>query len=1419
MRKLLLRFSALCLMLVTAMAVNAAEVTAKWDFQNNLPAGIQDATNLQGVEGDLQSTVEGIVMHVDATNGKLYCVGRDNAQMNPGTVLQVPVYSTKDVVTVVGFANYCHFAVGGEENGANTTVAHTATTAEVNKGYVEVTATAGNNYINCVSVDIDKLPAQDVTGTWDYADATVMAETMALSGSTEEGEVNAIEKNGLKMKVLANGASFRNNNGNNIQVRSGAVFKVPVKSTEDVVTVYGYPNYSYYTIGNSEEITNTGTNPYTTYTAKNSDVNQGYVAITSTNDNNYFLKISVVQKAQEEKPVLENVSATATFPFNLGTEGQTANFGEVADYFLASKVTVGEGLFIKDKNNGGGFDQTRIEPYDQNNSADETNIINFIIQPKFGLTFTPKSVALKTTRFGTDNGLLDIKWLNADGTTVTLATEVKPNRNSGTNPAIASEEGLKFSDLSYEVTGATPGEGPCGLQINLYHLQSGKQIGFADIVIVGELNGQEVEVPMLAAFTANGKEYLADDVFTAEGASYKATIELFSADPMISAANPVTNVSSYSGEIGEITYSGNDDACVVTIPVSQGNVSIDYIINFVRKPFFTLTYYDTDNSIMGTQQVEKDTPISEFGVDYNTAKADEGYKVRGWFEKSTGGRKFATTDIITADIMLFAVDTEIEEASTYKKYNFDLTSNIFYPEDHEAFVPVGGYWHDVQHGWAFKNGNRIELLVGPKASISVTNCKYGDGNAELVFTDANGNEVDRISAVTEGDGEIQAIQYEGEPGKLYIDVVSSGEIYIHSIRIVNTAEASYASNGNWYFVKPGDAESLIEVLDIVNGVNGNKEAERSYIFLPDGLYDLREATLTAISGNNISLIGQSMEGTIIKNTPFYREEGIGKTATLLNSGQNLYMQDITLQNALDYYGAQAAGLEGGRAVCLQDRGDRVILKNITMLSYQDTYYSQNTKQSYWEDCDVHGTVDFLCGGGDVRFKNTTLSLEPRNINGTGGRTITAPTTTGNFGYVFDNCKVVDLANGKGDWNFGRTWQNNPIAVYLNTTLDDNAASTLVASRWVQKGMNNRDPRLFGEYGTVNEAGENITPASNIITSYGGQFETILTAEQAADFTYEKMFKENDNAWDPASLTIQKDAPAATYSNGELTWQPVEGAIAYAIFKNGVFQDVVIEGNTFAIEAETGDVLTIRSANSMGGFGEAAEVEVEESALLLDENAINEIPAVGTEVATVNTVRTIVGGNWNTICLPFAISANELANQEHPFYGAQIMELSGATYDEAANAQNIDFQAVSAMEAGKPYVIKVDADVVNPTFNNVVIGAEVPAVVEAGNCTMYGLFNPYEFTAVAKNIFFLSEGNKFSYVGEPGTMKGMRAYFEILSLPEGAYSKVNMTFGGATGIKYVGASTSNDKIYDLQGRQVNNVTNKGVYIINGRKYVK
>ena len=1045
MKKIYLQMLTLCLLLLASVSVNAETVTAKWDFKNDVPSGIRAATNYQGVEADVQSDVDGIVMHVDATSGKLYCVGRNNAQMNPGTVLQIPVVSNEDVVTVEGFSGYCHFAVGGDENGSENVVSHTATNAEVKQGFVEVTATAGNNYIYC---------------------------------------------------------------------------------------------------------------------------------------------IQVVQNPDKAAVVYEDVSATATFPFDLGTEGQTANFGDAADFFLNSKVIYGEGLQLKDANSGAGIVETRFEPYSQNNSADASNLIQFTIQPKFGLTFTPTKVSFKATRFGTDNGLLDVAWLNADGSTVTLATEVKPNRNSGTNPAIDSEEGQKFSNLSYEVKEATPGEGVCGLLVNLYHLQNGKQLGFADIVIEGKINGQIISVPMLASFSANGVNYVADNVFEADGDNYKATIEMSKSEEMISPNNPVTDVEALAGELGEITYQGDETGCVVTIPVALDDMVINYVVNFVQKPDFTLTYLNTDGSTMGTQLVEKDAAIGEFGVDFNEAIAEEGYKVRGWFEKKYGGKKYTTSDIITEDKTLYAVATEIEEPSDYKKYIFDLTSTTFYPEDHEAFASTGsGYWHDVQHGWAFNNGDVITLLVGEKANIFVTNCQYSNGNAQLVFKDAEGNEVGRITGKGEGDGQIDVFAYEGNAGELFMEIESNGAVYIHNIKIVNTKTTNYQQEGNWYFVKQGDVSSLLDVLDVVSGANAKQDAERSYIFIPDGVYDLGETVLTAISGYNISIIGQSTEKTIIKNAPEVANEGIGTTAVLVNSTQNLYMQDLTLQNALDYY---AAG-DAGRAVCFQDKGDRAILKNVAMLSHQDTYYSQNTKQSYWEDCDIHGTVDFICGGGDVRFVNTTLSLEPRSANGTGGRTITAPTTTTEFGYVFDGCKVVDLAEGKGDWNFGRTWQNNPICIYLNTTLDENSANTLIDSRWIEKGMNNRDPRIFGEFNTMDEAGNNITPASNIITSYRGQFQTILSADAAEAYAYDKMFTD----WNPAFYTVQVEAPEATYYEGVVSWTPANnGAIAYALFKNGEFV-AVVEGTDYAIEIEENDKLTIRAANSMGGFGPEAEVMISE----------------------------------------------------------------------------------------------------------------------------------------------------------------------------------------------------------------------------------
>ena len=138
-------------MLFAAIVAKAqGDVTAKWDFKNDLPEGIQAATNYQGTTVDIPSTVEGIVMHVDATKGKLYCVGRNNAQFNEGTKLQVPVKSTRDIVVVENYPNYQSYTIGGVAATADVTE-HRATTNEVAKGYVEIVGTA-TSYLYSVQV-------------------------------------------------------------------------------------------------------------------------------------------------------------------------------------------------------------------------------------------------------------------------------------------------------------------------------------------------------------------------------------------------------------------------------------------------------------------------------------------------------------------------------------------------------------------------------------------------------------------------------------------------------------------------------------------------------------------------------------------------------------------------------------------------------------------------------------------------------------------------------------------------------------------------------------------------------------------------------------------------------------------------------------------------------------------------------------------------------------------------------------------------------------------------------------------------------------------------------------------------------------------------------------------------------------------
>ena len=156
-QKLIYLFSLMLMCIFGTSGMLAETVTAEWNWQNNVPEGIRDFTAIQNGTGTLESNVEGIELYVDATNGKLGPNG-NNAQFNAGTILRVPVVSTKDVVTVTGYTNLSNYCFDNGEPLQNTNT-YTANSFDVNRGYVEVISTTGGGYLFGVKVEQDKSAA------------------------------------------------------------------------------------------------------------------------------------------------------------------------------------------------------------------------------------------------------------------------------------------------------------------------------------------------------------------------------------------------------------------------------------------------------------------------------------------------------------------------------------------------------------------------------------------------------------------------------------------------------------------------------------------------------------------------------------------------------------------------------------------------------------------------------------------------------------------------------------------------------------------------------------------------------------------------------------------------------------------------------------------------------------------------------------------------------------------------------------------------------------------------------------------------------------------------------------------------------------------------------------------------------------
>lgn len=585
-------------------------------------------------------------------------------------------------------------------------------------------------------------------------------------------------------------------------------------------------------------------------------------------------------------------------------------------------------------------------------------------------------------------------------------------------------------------------------------------------------------------------------------------------------------------------------------------------------------YKDQNGKELGRFETYEGATLTTIPYDANDLPAiGEGNVFRGWLY--TSGKKAKEGDVITGNTTIQAKVTPFETATVGSVQTYDFASAIFYPEDHETVTVSGGSFQDGMHGWYFNADGTIELEVAGNAIVNVTLCTYSE-TGDAVLTTADGKEIGRagVEKNTTADGTETSFKYTGAAGRLTLSFTAKA--YIHKIVVYNVLDFLEKDAATGYYMVPAnDVASFL--LALVQAESGDR------IFLPNGVYDLGETVLTTVSKDNISIIGQSMEGVIIKNAPDAQKESIDKTATLriAKNVKNTYLQDLTLQNALDYYKNN-----NGRAVALWDLGTQTVCKNVRLLSYQDTYYSNlQGAVKYFEDCEIHGTVDFICGDGSVYFKNNLLYCEKRNTSGGGNDALTANNgVASDRGYVFEGCTVKSECPTV---SMGRAWNNSPAVAFLNTTVDYSAGTFSFTdsdgkiARWTKELMNaNAWPR-FGEYNTHLADGTVLTPASNVVkfldTKSGNttkEIETVLTAEQAASYTMEYTL----GNW-AANAKADAQQMVLTYKEGQ--WNPTS-ATRFLVEKNG---EAAVVTTLPALPLEEGTV--VRAANARGGFGSPA----------------------------------------------------------------------------------------------------------------------------------------------------------------------------------------------------------------------------------------
>lgn len=215
----------------------------------------------------------------------------------------------------------------------------------------------------------------------------------------------------------------------------------------------------------------------------------------------------------------------------------------------------------------------------------------------------------------------------------------------------------------------------------------------------------------------------------------------------------------------------------------------------------------------------------------------------------------------------------------------------------------------------------------------------------------------------------------------------------------------------------------------------------------------------------------------------------------------------------------------------------------------------------------------------------------------------------------------------------------------------------------------------------------------------------------------------------------------------------------------------------------------------------------------DKNNFATITRYNGKVVDVVLKRTLSPDCWNTICLPFAMTSQQIADVFGE--GVHVAELKSAS----TLKKTLNFEDVAAMEAGMPYLIRPAAEVSDPIILGVKMQLLTNPMVIKGLYSFIGATS--QVTLLAK-FTVLGDDNRLKDAEKDGNfykMQGLRAYFMLPSSqePDDVTVIVNGTATAIDAIDNAATAKPDGRVFNLNGQQVGKAAH-GLYIVNGKKVV-